>query len=625
MKTYKLNSDDLMEREDIIGLILVAVFALSLILYYWWQGQREKRRLRLAEQLLWEGAPTELLIGSVDDVVRALLAALNCTWEERNDSEEEKYQGYSFDYQGGHFALILNRNTETITLYFQNMFSLPLAEINEMRAVANWHNEQSFMLRATYDVRAANNEVTLSLRSHFFITKDLSRLLSSVRSALHFCFEARRDVSEWYDKLKANNSEIDPERSNMEWERELLLLNEQELLHQRVNLPVRQSPDERLTLGALLHQNVGIGVNTMSRLLIVTERTQQIDSEVDIDSFDLSSALVGKQPDGNYYLKRTQAMLRLTYTTLDAPYVERTAALLLEAVGEELVKGSFYFRVTLSLPPAPLRAERPRLGEEHHGRQISVLMAFDVESPEQKVHEANYMWQDAMDKAREGRVAELSAAQRMVINTTLPHVSTHMYWGTTYFYEGRYYEALQRFEAVYNMLKTEFYKLSKADRSLYYEACYFAGFCHCSLQQYKQAYFYLDGIFGKGPKYTQEYVNCLTNAKDVRALMLVDRLLSELPSSSDDDEGNEVIDSLRDFLYRRRAYILIDFSRYKEAYELLMKMCDDPANEEFAINELTYLKELAHSNPEIHEAIHGKPKADGDDSALDKWSDFDPA
>lgn len=613
-----------MESRDIVGLISFVVIAVAVVGYYAWQGRREAKRSRLAEGLLWEGAPAHLLQGSVDDIVRALLAALNCVWEERSEDNDDKYQGYSFDYQGGHFAMVLNRNTETLTLYFQNMFSLPLHEINEMRAVANWHNEQSFMLRATYDVRPATNEVALSLRSHFFITKDVSRLLSSVRSALQFCFEARRDVAEWYDNLKANNKEFDPERSNLEWEREMLLLNEQELLHQRTAVLARQSPEERLTLGEFVEKLLGKPVERFVSLQIVTEQTQMIEGEVDIASFDLASPLVGKRAEGDYYLKRMQAILRVSYVAPEAATTERIAVVLLEAEGEA-IEGSYYFRATLSLPPIRLRSERPRLGEDHHGRQVSVLMAFDVTTAEQKMHEANYMWQDAMDKARQGQVADLTEAQRMVVNTTLPHVSTHMYWGTTYFYQGRYYEALGRFEQVYDLLRTDFYHLSKDDRRLFYEACYFAGFCHATLQQYKQAYFYLDGIFAKGPKYTQEYVNVLVNAKDARALSMIDRLLRDLPQADDEDQENEVIGGVRDFLLRRRAYTLIDFRRYKEAYELLRTMLDDPANAEFAQSEIDYLRTLAKHNEQVHEALYGKRKNEGDSDTdgLAKWSDME--
>lgn len=601
-----------------LGLALVAIALLFSLL---WQQKRKRQALhRLAQRLLWEGAPHTLLDGSAEDVTRALLTALNCTWEERSEGDDEKYLGFAFDYQGGHFALILNRASKTLTLYFQNLFSLPIAELNEMRAVTNWHNEQSFMLRATYDVRPATNEVCLSLRSHFFITHDVSRLLSSVRSALHFCFEARRDINAWYDSIKADGNEIDPERSNLEWERELYLLHEQELMHQHTEFAQRQNDDERLALSTFMAQGAGINVNSYVALQIVTERTQLIESELDIASFDLASALIGKKPDGTHYLKRLMAVLRLSYTTLDAPEHERTATLLLEAEGQA-THGSYYFRTTLSLPPTQLRAERPRLGEDHHGKQVSALMAYDTETPEQKIQEAKYMWHDALDKAREGRADQLSQAQRMVINSTIPHVSMHMYWGTTYFYQARYYEALPRFEQVYELLKRDLNSLSKGDRHIFYEACYLAGFCHSSLKQYKQAYFYLDAIFGKGPKYTQEYVNCLTNAKDFRALLLIDRLLQELPPNTDEDEGNEMIDSLRSFLFRRRAYALIDVGRYKEAHDLLTQMLDDPNNSEFAHSELAYLNDLARHDARVLDALRGQTKPDKDNTPLDKWSD----
>ena len=119
----------------------------------------------------------------------------------------------------------------------------------------------------------------------------------------------------------------------------------------------------------------------------------------------------------------------------------------------------------------------------------------------------------------------------------------------------------------------------------------------------KQAYYSLDILLPLHRySYTTEYVNCLVNASDLRALNMIDHLLATLSvdeqkeDDEDDDGGEKEEDtslvSFISFLKRRKSYVLIECRRYDEAESLLKEMLNDPSSSDYAINELAFLQKL---------------------------------
>ena len=90
-------------------------------------------------------------------------------------------------------------------------------------------------------------------------------------------------------------------------------------------------------------------------------------------------------------------------------------------------------------------------------------------------------------------------------------------------------------------------------------------------------------------------MNCLVNLGDHRSLMAIDNILEDLHSSVSEDEEGEIEQSLRPFLhflYRRKAYVLIELRRLDDAEEILRQMIDDPESGDFALDELAYIQQL---------------------------------
>ncbi len=82
---------------------------------------------------------------------------------------------------------------------------------------------------------------------------------------------------------------------------------------------------------------------------------------------------------------------------------------------------------------------------------------------------------------------------------------------------------------------------------------------------------------------------------DYRSLMTIDGILEDLHNSIVEDEEGEFeqsVHSFLQFLYRRKAYVLVELHRFDEAEEMLRQMIDDPESGDFALDELAYIQQL---------------------------------
>lgn len=126
------------------------------------------------------------------------------------------------------------------------------------------------------------------------------------------------------------------------------------------------------------------------------------------------------------------------------------------------------------------------------------------------------------------------------------------------------------------------------------------GFCYNELQQYDRAYYYLTFVTGVNRTlYAEEYVNCMIYLGDYRSLMTIDGILEDLHNSIVEDEEGEVEQSVHpflQFLYRRKAYVLVELRRFDEAEEMLRQMIDDPESGDFALDELAYIQQLREND-----------------------------
>jgi len=216
------------------------------------------------------------------------------------------------------------------------------------------------------------------------------------------------------------------------------------------------------------------------------------------------------------------------------------------------------------------------------------------------------MWNDAKDKAERGQMSELSEEQLLIYNCAYPSVGYDIYWGKTYFRDKRYYEALLYLENAYVTLQRNFHSMHDDYKESFYDICYYIGFCYCELEQFQRAYFFLDIVANQNRiSYTQEYINCLANSKDFRAIVVIDSWLAHFEQQKENtpEELPANIVSFIHFLRRRKAYTHIDLGQLEKAEEIFKIMLEEPENSDYALNELAYIQKIKGetektSNPE---------------------------
>ena len=126
-------------------------------------------------------------------------------------------------------------------------------------------------------------------------------------------------------------------------------------------------------------------------------------------------------------------------------------------------------------------------------------------------------------------------------------------------------------------------------RKMVYDAGYCIGFCLMELEKATKASYYLEiASHAMNAQYVQEYINCLSNTKDLRALPFIENVISHSPRPSFPEDIN-AWEFYMAFLKRRKAYVLIDLGRIAEARAYLTEMLEDPVNKDFAENELNYI------------------------------------
>lgn len=132
--------------------------------------------------------------------------------------------------------------------------------------------------------------------------------------------------------------------------------------------------------------------------------------------------------------------------------------------------------------------------------------------------------------------------------------------------------------------------------NLLFEACYHLGFALMEINKMESACYYLEiSSQGMHSQAVQEYINCLCNTQDPLAISAIDSVISNSPKPENEEEL-KAWNSFMAFLNRRKAYVLIDLKKFKEARELLNEMLNNPLCKEFAERELQYLNSLERKN-----------------------------
>ena len=520
-------------------------------------------------------------------IVSKALKALNCTGEWRKEGDAALVR---YTFQSGHFGIRIIGNCPQVELSYLFFAEAEMKDINIVRHVCNHFNLNSTGPRFSYSINEETNIIDMHILTPLLLDDDRAKdILSS----------AMVDMFLWQNSFIRSLTDVKKEAkssatSDLEWSekevaRDFFLLREQELRHQKKGAEWRQNDKEAATLKQWMDKVFGLVDVVFSELTVVTDAVTVINDRESIASYNLSETLI---VDGAFV--RQKAMLDLVFFLPAHPTTRRRMTFSIQqADGCEDV---LYYQVVATLLPLPSGIGRPLHSKEVQVQSHSVLLAYDLRSTKQLQDEFVYMWKEAKSKVANGEENQLTEEQRLIANVESVDAARFVYRSRTLHRQKRYYEATSCLENAYRLLNSNIDKKSLEERNLFLEVCYMLGFCYNELQQYDRAYYYLTFVTGVNRTlYAEEYVNCMIYLGDYRSLMTIDGILEDLHNSIVEDEEGEVEQSVHpflQFLYRRKAYVLVELHRFDEAEEMLRQMIDDPESGDFALDELAYIQQL---------------------------------
>ena len=520
-------------------------------------------------------------------IVSKALKALNCTGEWRKEGDAALVR---YTFQSGHFGIRIIGNCPQVELSYLFFAEAEMKDINIVRHVCNHFNLNSTGPRFSYSINEETNIIDMHILTPLLLDDDRAKdILSS----------AMVDMFLWQNSFIRSLTDVKKEAkssatSDLEWSekevaRDFFLLREQELRHQKKGAEWRQNDKEAATLKQWMDKVFGLVDVVFSELTVVTDTVIVINDRESIASYNLSDTLI---VDGAFV--RQKAMLDLVFFLPAHPTTRRRMTFSIQqADGCDDV---LYYQVVATLLPLPSGIGRPLHSKEVQVQSHSVLLAYDLRSTKQLQDEFVYMWKEAKSKVANGEENQLTEEQRLIANVESVDAARFVYRSRTLHRQKRYYEAISCLENAYRLLNSNIDKKSLEERNLFLEVCYMLGFCYNELQQYDRAYYYLTFVTGVNRTlYAEEYVNCMIYLGDYRSLMTIDGILEDLHNSIVEDEEGEVEQSVHpflQFLYRRKAYVLVELHRFDEAEEMLRQMIDDPESGDFALDELAYIQQL---------------------------------
>lgn len=573
-----------------IYVLLLVIIALLMLLPRNWEGL-----VPYVKRMSGRQSANTADVKTVETLIDKALQEMSCNpvWEDDAESRVVKY-----DYQNGHFNMRIEPKKSFVSMSYLFFFNTSMENLSLVRSLCNQVNMNSEIERVVYSLNEEKNEIDLHIITGIKPTKEgtvemLKRVMANIFGWQNAFVRRFNELIDESGKAEGGDKEL----SDAEWQRELFLLRQQELIHQSVG-EIRQEEGNPLALGTLVKKVMGMEGFAPSEMTVAGSEMESINGRTEIFSYDLSSPLI---KDKKFVAQ--EAVLRLSYFDLRQPDVRRQMTIHLHAEKEDA--NTMYFRVTVTVIPLSVSRSVAFNTPLNHGDVNSVLVAYDLTPSKQRTDEFLYMWKEAQEKQKNGEEETLSDEQRLISECVDKKTAENLYRGRQLYLNERFYEALFYLEAAYMELAPYFEQMKPTVKEKFYDLCFYLGFCYTELKQYKQAYYYLDIVSGLHRiTYTTEFVNCMVNSGDIRSLSYIEQLINQMRMEQelgDDDEDTapqEHLTKFVNFLKRRKAYVLIERRQFEEAKTLLNELLEDPESNDFAISELAYIKRLESHLPE---------------------------
>lgn len=541
-----------------------------------------------------------------EEVVSNVLTRMGALYE-RSEMEGGRVL-FSFDFQGGRFRFFVT-DDHLVRILFPYFYSVDPEDLRLLRAVCNECNMMAMVSKVVYTFNEKGNQYGVHIQSCFSVENADDSLDLKVGSILKGIFEFSRRFRDIFES-ETENKLTDSEEVKNAKERNTFLLREQEMQHTMPAYRWRSDQSTIVTIGQIFEQLFDLPCDVFAHMSLSRppHRTGEdrgasetpLTDYAAIGDFEVLSALVEGDGEAAHFAYDWANLTLMTNHPMvgGAPQLY---SIMMQSAGE--TKESLYIRMTICQTPVP--NAQSDLGENDTPDPISYsfVLAYDRTDPTARLQEFNFMMQDALDKVEENRTSELTDEQNMMLTNLDNDISYALYFGTRLYSSGRYYEALLLLEKAYWASQRKFEDGDNRFCDRFFQLCYYIGFCHAELKHYQKALYYLQIIYPVNSiRYTTEYINCLVNCGDFRALRVVDDLIEGVKKSIEDEdsesEPNEEITDFLNFLRRRRVYLQVNRGELDEAEAECKKMLDEPSNNSFALTELAYIQLIRREDEE---------------------------
>lgn len=567
---------------DIISFIVLVAVAFALLML-WYLRQRSMGR-----------TPYLLMRNDHKTIISHVLHELNVKAEW---SKEKDNQMVHYTYQGGHFNILLEKNSPYARLTFLYFYQADVDDIGTVRIVCNLCNLNTDACRIVYTLDEKKGKVDVHLISVLPVSsRGMKEMLERVMGD---AFRWQNTFSMKYDEQKKvdRKAGMDSELSKAQYERDIQIIREHEMTHQDAGPDMHESKTSLMELHSILSTAMGLSDIIPIRLVLaIDDQLTKVDDPDDILNYKVSAPLIE-----NGAFKHSSATGRLDFYDPRDPLTERH--LMLDFEVEQSTADTLFYRVTLSLVPMSLDNNIGEDSEQHSKQMTSVLLGLDLTPSEERRAHFRYVWKEAMAKQKSGDTDDMTDEEKSIANLQDPHIGYNYYHGRNLYLHHRYYEALLPLTNAYRSFCQICDFHDRHNLEMLDEFAYLIGCCYMCLHQYERACYYLQQTLPTAHQsYTEAYINCLVDGGDYRAMDIINALLSSLQmllnhldEEDDEDEriglpNREQLERFANFVRRRKAYMLVNLGRYDEAERLLKQMLDDPDNSDFALSELAYIQ-----------------------------------
>lgn len=538
----------------------------------------------------------------VNVVLHQALLALSCTPR----LIEPGKQAIGLIYQGLNFVMEPIGDGRLVRVLLLHNAAYPITQLSSIRAAVNLVNLNTDTVRAIYTFDEENPTIDIHITASIDVPNTVEECVPKLTKLFDEIIHHRLSLFAKIQEMSINENLYgveDWEVNGLRKKADISGWKMQETSHLMPHPDNRVDAKRVLTLVPFLERICEGGLPKVSEVKVVRNECEVLSDEQEIRDFDFLSTMVTRDEQGNAKMVNPIVTL-LIKCRVEMNDGARNELLTMTLQMERETQMAYYVRATVSRLPVPEESIEFMSDEMIFQESASVLLGITKLSEDRRMMEFEYMWQDACDKLANNELDEMTEEQKFIAMFNKGrNISNGLYWGLKYYFEKRYYESIPYLESVFESLSQEMHLFNNKHKSMFYEICYRIGFAYCDLKLYREAYYYLDIVANVGStKYMMEYVNCLVNSKDYRALMAVENYLKQIDdfhagaeaAAKDNSMPEETLD-FYNFLKRRKAYLLVDLGFLDEAEIFLKSMLQDSNNGDFALNELAYIQRMKKS------------------------------